>query len=158
MNMKKLLLIPLLMTVMYVAACNDTGNEELVPEKTESPNTSSLKVNITVGNRIITATMEDNAAARDFLSRLPLEVILNDYNNTTEKIFYPDPALMIKDVARGCTPEPGDIAIYAPWGNVAIFCKSWSYSRDLIKIGSIDSNGIEVLCVAGDVRVKFEKQ
>ena len=37
--------------------------------------------------------MEDNAAARDFLSRLPLEITLNDYNNMTEKIFYPDPAL-----------------------------------------------------------------
>ena len=34
----------------------------------------SRKVNITVGDRTITATMEDNAAGRDFLSRLPLEV------------------------------------------------------------------------------------
>ena len=34
----------------------------------------SMKVNITVGDRTITATMEDNAAGRDFLSRLPLEV------------------------------------------------------------------------------------
>ena len=42
-----------------------------------------------VSNRTITATMEDNAATQDFLARLPLEVTLNDYNNTTEKIFYP---------------------------------------------------------------------
>ena len=34
----------------------------------------SMKVNITVGDRTITATMEDNAAGRDFLSHLPLEV------------------------------------------------------------------------------------
>ena len=111
-----------------------------------------------MGDRTITATMEDNAAGRDFLFRLPLEVTLNDYNNTTEKIFYPDPALRTEGVARGCTPTPGDITIYAPWGNVAIFCKNWSYSNDLIKIGRIDGDGIEVLNVGGDIRVKFERE
>ena len=119
---------------------------------------TSMKVNITVGDRTITATMEDNAAGRDFLSRLPLEVTLNDYNNTTEKIFYPNPALTTEGVTRGCAPTPGDITIYAPWGNVAIFCKNWSHSNDLIRIGRIDGNGIEALTVGGDIRVKIEKR
>ena len=127
-------------------------------EEPETPDVSSLNVNITVGDRTITATMEDNAAARDFLSRLPLEITLNDYNNTTEKIFYPDPALTTEGVTRGCAPTPGDITIYAPWGNVAIFCKSWSHSRDLIKIGRIDGDDIEVLSVAGDIPVKIERR
>ena len=68
-----------------------------------------------VGNRTITATMENNAAAQDFLSRLPFEVTLNDYNNITEKIFYPSPALPTAGVTRGCAPVPGDITIYVPW-------------------------------------------
>lgn len=127
-------------------------------KETETPGESSLKVKISVGDRTITATMEDNAAGRDFLSSLPLEVTLNDYNNTTEKIFYPDPALTTEGVTRGCAPTPGDITIYAPWGNVAIFCKSWSHSNDLIKIGRIDSDGIKALNVAGDITVKFERQ
>lgn len=115
-------------------------------------------MNITVGNHTITATMEDNAAARDLLSRLPMEVTLEDFNNTTEKIFYPNPALNIESVKRGCTPSPGDITIYAPWGNVAIFCKSWSHSNDLIKIGHIDGDGIETLNVAGNITLKLECQ
>lgn len=117
-----------------------------------------MNVNITVGDRTVTATMEDNAAARDFLSRLPLEITLNDYNNMTEKIFYPDPALTTEGVTRDCAPTPGDITIYAPWGNVAIFCKSWSHSNDLIKIGRIDGNGIEALSIAGDIPVKIERR
>lgn len=117
-----------------------------------------MKINITVGGRTITATMEDNAAARDLSSRLPLEITLNDYNNTTEKIFYPDPALKTEGVKRGCAPVPGDITIYAPWGNVAIFCKNWSYSNDLIKIGHIDGDGISALTVSGDVKVKIARQ
>ena len=127
-------------------------------EEPETPGETSMKVKISVGDRTITARMEDNAAGRDFLSRLPLEVTLNDYNNTTEKIFYPDPALTTEGVARGCAPTSGDITIYAPWGNVAIFCKNWSHSNDLIKIGRIDGNGIEALNIGGDIAVKFERQ
>lgn len=92
-------------------------------EESDIPESSSPIINIKIGDRTITATMEDNAAARDFLSRLPLEVTLNDYNNITEKIFYPSPALTTEGVTRGCTPISGDITIYVPWGNVAIFCK-----------------------------------
>ena len=163
--MKKLLLIPMmLLTVLSMAACEGSDDEPFTPGQSETPgqpetpDVSSLAVNITVGDRTVTATMEGNAAARDFLSRLPLEVTLNDYNNVTEKIFYPSPALTTGGVTRGCTPVPGDITIYVPWGNVAIFCKSWSHSNDLIKIGRIDGNGIGVLGVAGDVPVKFERR
>lgn len=134
---------------------NVIGAERIEPD---TPNTFSLNVDITVGVHTITATMEDNAASRDFISRLPLEVTLNDYNNTTEKIFYPFPVLTAENVKRGCTPVPGDITIYAPWGNVAVFCKSWSQSNDLIKIGHIDGNGIETLSVTGDVSVKFKRK
>ena len=102
--MKKLLLIPLLLlTVLSMAACGGGDDEPFRPGQPETPeqpgekedgepetpDVSSLNVNITVGDRTVTATMEDNAAARDFLSRLPLEITLNDYNNMTEKIFYP---------------------------------------------------------------------
>ena len=117
-----------------------------------------MKMNITVGSHTVTATMEDNAAARDLLSRLPLEVTLKDFNNTTEKIFYLDPALTIEGVTRGCAPTPGDITIYVPCSNVAIFYKKWSHSNDLIKIGHIDGNGIEALTVTGDITVKLERQ
>ena len=150
--MKKLLLIPMmLLTVLSMAACEGSDDEPFTPGQSETPGQP-------VGDRTVTATMEDNAAARDFLSRLPLEVTLNDYNNVTEKIFYPSPALTTGGVTRGCTPVPGDITIYVPWGNVAIFCKSWSHSNDLIKIGRIDGNGIGVLGVAGDISVKFERR
>ena len=121
------------------------------------PGETSLKIGITVGSRTITATMEDNAAARDFLSRLPLEVTLSDYSNA-EKIFYPSPALTTSKVARGCTPAPGDITIYVPWGNVAIFYKNGSRSNDLIRIGRIDGNGIEALSIPGSLSVRFERQ
>lgn len=146
------------MATRVPAWLEEIGASREEPGEPDTPDETSLKMNIIVGNRTITATMEDNAAGRDFLSRLPLEVTLNDFNNTTEKIFYPEPALNTNRVAKGCAPIPGDITIYAPWSNVAIFCKNWSHSNDLIKIGHIDNDGISALTVGGDVKVKFEKQ
>lgn len=145
-------------TLAQMAGRVATWLESLGVGREDNNNNESMKMNITVGGRTVTATMEDNAAVRDFLSRLPLEVTLNDYNNITEKIFYPSPALTTTGVTRGCAPTPGDITIYVPWGNVAIFCKNWSQTNDLIRIGHIDGDGISALNVAGDVAVKFEKQ
>lgn len=145
-------------TLAQMAGRVATWLESLGAGREDNNNNGSMKMNITVGGRTVAATMEDNAAARDFLSRLPLEVTLNDYNNITEKIFYPSPALTTTGVTRGCAPTPGDITIYVPWGNVAIFCKNWSQTNDLIRIGHIDGDGISALNVAGDVAVKFEKQ
>ena len=169
--MKKFLLPLFLFAILSIVACGDDKDEPLAPVVPEQPggndntdenpdnqNSSSLKIKITIGNQIITATMEDNAATHDLLSRLPLEVTLNDFNNTTEKIFHPNPPLNIDGVTRGFAPIAGDIAIYVPWNNIGIFCKNWSYSNDLIKIGHIDGNGIEVLAAEGDLKVKFERQ
>lgn len=127
-------------------------------EDNQEDATEGLGINIIVGDQTITATMENNSAARDFLSRLPLEVILEDYNNGTEKIFYSDPELSLNDTPRGCTPVPGDITIYEPWGNVAIFCRGWSASNSLIKIGHIDADGISQLQGTESINVRFERQ
>ena len=165
------------LAVLTMAACGENPDETEIPknppqseypaspdgnqgntgdDNNDKEQAKAMKVNIKVNNQTITATMEDNAATKDFMSRLPLEVTLNDFNNTTEKIFYPKPALNIENVTRGCAPVPGDITIYEPWGNVAVFCKGWSRSNDLIKIGHIDGDGIKTLSVDGDIKVRFE--
>lgn len=127
-------------------------------EESNTPDATSLHVNLIVGKQTVTATMENNGAARDFLSRLPLEITLNDYNNGSEKIFYPAPELSLDDTPRGCEPQAGDITIYEPWGNVAIFCRDWSASNSLIKIGHIDGDGISLLQRTENVDVRFERR
>ena len=127
-------------------------------EEADAPDAASLNINIIAGGQTVTATMEDNGAARDFLSRLPLEVTLEDYNNGTEKIFYPDPELSLEETPRGCEPHAGDITIYEPWGNVAIFCRDWPESNSLIKIGHIDGDGINLLQGTESMNVRFERQ
>lgn len=119
---------------------------------------NSLKINITIGDRVITATMEDNVTTRDFLSRLPLDVTLNDYAGA-EKIFYPNPALVTDGAPRGNASSRGDIDLYVPWGNIAFFYGGdGGYSNSMIHLGRIDGNGAGALDVSGNISVRIERQ
>ncbi len=113
-----------------------------------------VKIKITLGDKKFTATMNDSSAARDFMTLLPLTLTLEDYSNT-EKISYLPRKLTMKNEPPGIDPEVGDLAYYAPWGNVALFYRDFGYSSGLILLGKLDS-GIESFLVNGSVRATFE--
>ncbi|MFG1483818.1 cyclophilin-like fold protein [Halobacteriovorax sp. HFRX-2_2] len=73
------------------------------------------------------------------LDLLPLEVEVEDYASN-EKIFYLPKKLSVEGEPAGYEPRVGDICYYAPWGNIAIFYKDFSYSTGLIKLGEITDN------------------
>ena len=104
---------------------------------------ASMKVEITIGGTALPATLEDNAAARDFASLLPLTVTLEDYA-ATEKISILPRKLSTQGTPAGYHPRAGDIAYYAPWGNVAIFYRDGHHSPGLVKLGTLDT-GLDAL-------------
>jgi hypothetical protein len=114
----------------------------------------SKSIRIIVGNTNLTATLYDNAAAKDFLSLLPLTLNLKDYAGT-EKVSDLPKRLNTSDAAAGYKPSVGDITYYAPWGNLALFYKGFSYAGGLVPLGKLD-NGIENFKVAGSINVKME--
>jgi hypothetical protein len=118
--------------------------------------TNTMKIRFTVdGKELATATLMDNATARDFLSLLPLTVALKDYA-ATEKITYLPRKLSTRDAPAGSDPSVGDIAYYSPWGNLAIFYKDAPYAKGLLPLGRIDSS-IEVLRAADYPKVTIER-
>jgi hypothetical protein len=86
---------------------------------------------------------------------LPLDINLENYAST-EKISNLPESSSIDGAPVGITPVVGEIAYYAPWGNLAIFYRDFQYSRGLIKLGSVKS-GIEVLARRGAHRVKIQR-
>ena len=84
-----------------------------------------------------------------------IRLTLEDYAST-EKITHPPRKLSTAGAPAGVDPSVGDIAYYAPWGNLAIFYKDFGYSRGLIGLGRIDS-GIEALNVPGSLKVTIER-
>jgi hypothetical protein len=134
-------------------ACNHNNNE-LTSTPNNVLNTDSMKLKITIGQTVLTATMYDNPTSADLISLLPLYLTLQDYA-ATEKISDLPRKLITKDAPAGYKPSAGDITIYAPWGNLAIFYKDFSYSSGLIVLGKIDGD-MSVLKQPGSVQATME--
>ena len=77
-----------------------------------------------------------------------------DYN-ATEKVSDLPQRLSTKGAPAGFDPSIGDIAYYAPWGNLAIFYKDFGYSSGLVKLGTIDAD-LARLSVPGSLKVTIE--
>jgi len=120
-----------------------------------SQEVSRMKIRIQLAGRSLTATLENSDAARDFLSLLPMTLTLTDYNST-EKIANLPRKLSTQDAPAGVDPDVGDIAYYAPWGNLAVFYRDFGYSSGLVKLGRLHS-GVEFLRGRGPLRVTIQR-
>jgi len=58
-------------------------------------------------------------------------------------------------VPAGFRPSEGDIAYYAPWGNLAIFYRDQPFAQGLVSLGRIASS-IESLNAGGKRTVTIE--
>ena len=125
-------------------------------DNTTTQHTSAVKIKLTIDNKILTATLADNATARDFASLLPLTLTMNDLFGR-EKFGHLPRAISDKG-KRTHTYQIGDLAYWSPSHDVAVY-----YRQDgekipepgIIVIGKIDS-AVEALNVAGSVKVTME--
>lgn len=120
----------LLMAVMALANADATTGTH----QQQGETMPTIRIIVDDGEMI--AELDDNAAARDFLALLPLTLQLDDYA-ATEKVADLPKKLSTAGTAGGFDPSVGDITYYAPWGNLAIFYKDFSYSRGLVNLGRI---------------------
>lgn len=125
-----------------------------IPAADTHAQASTMKIRMTVEDKALIATLEDNATSRDFASLLPLKLTLKDYA-ATEKIADLPRRLSQEGAPAGSTPSIGTIAYYAPWGNLAIFYREAAHANGLIKLGAVES-GIEVLNRPGPFDVTID--
>lgn len=118
-------------------------------------NSKPHQIKIVTSDTTLSASLDDNATSRDFISLLPLELTLEDYAGT-EKISALPKKLSLEDAPSGYDPSVGDITYYAPWGNLAIFYNDFGYANGLIKLGNI-SNGIEALRKETPIQIRIER-
>ena len=113
-----------------------------------------MLMRIILGDTVVAATLDDNPTASDLRSLLPLAVTLEDYAGT-EKIAYLSRKLSTRGAPEGAVPVAGDLAYYAPWGNLAIFYRDFRYSSGLIRLGRITSP-LDALRFKGSVQARME--
>ncbi|WP_326610547.1 cyclophilin-like fold protein [Streptomyces scopuliridis] len=105
-----------------------------------SDRSASMDIRVTLDGRPVDATLNDSPAARDLASLLPLTVDLEDFHGT-ERIGDPPRKLTTDGAPEPAVPRVGDIAYYAPWGNLALFYQDGdSASADLLILGHIDAD------------------
>jgi hypothetical protein len=142
-----------------MAAPFDIHQGSLAPEHASAPavlpdEASTVKINIRLEDRIIPATLNDSKAAQDFASLLPLSLTLEDYAST-EKVSDLPRRLSTDGAPPGFDPSVGDIAYYAPWGNLAIYYRDFEYSTGLVSLGTLAS-GADIFASSHSMRVTFE--
>src|SRR5881296_3710096 len=125
-------------------------------DNTTTKHTSAVKIKLTIDNKILTATLADNATARDFASLLPLTLTMNDLFGREKFGHLPTP--ISEEGRRAHTYEVGQIAYWAPGPDVAIY-----YRQDgqpipdpgIVVLGTINC-GVEAFDVPGATRVTIE--
>lgn len=128
-------------------------NKDHIADASKPSRTTKIKLSFGGGEAV--AELYDNPTSRDLVSMLPLTLSLKDFNNT-EKIGYPPRSLSTEKAPVGYAPSAGDLTLFAPWGNMAIFYHNFGYSQGLIPIGHFTS-GLEALAkMNGDFTVRIE--
>jgi len=115
----------------------------------------TMRIRIEFNGATMTATLYDNPSAHDFASMLPLDLTIDDYSNN-EKIGYLPRKLTEEGAGPFGNEAPGDLAYYAPWGNLAFFYGSYRYSRGLIRLGRMDGD-IAPLLTRGKFDLHIER-
>lgn len=114
-----------------------------LPEASADTEDTQTQLRLTFEGGEAVVVLEDNATTRDFLTMLPTTLTFEDYAGS-EKISYLTHDLSTADAPANYDPQVGDVTLYEPWGNLAIFYGDAGSSSGLVPMGDVES-GLELL-------------
>lgn len=139
-----------LLTVLFTTFFSVSSMANTSTVEGSGPSGSTIKISITLGTKTMVAVVRDNPTAQEFISLLPMTVTLRDFS-PAEKVSRELPqALSQQGAANMDSGSVGDIAYYAPWGNIAFYRGQGPVAHGVIKIARIIS-GIDALNQEGSL-------
>ena len=99
------------------------------------------------------AELNGGAAAESLWAMLPLTLDFEDFNGT-ERIAYTDEKISTEGAPASFTPNAGDITLYAPWGNIAVFYRPFRESRGLVPLGHFIEGADKISTLGEAVRIE----
>lgn len=124
--------------------------------KNNTVSVAATKINVNIGGKNFTATLEDNASAKAFTKYLPESFNMSELNGN-EKYKYLDYELPADEKKVGAIHD-GDIMLYGD-DCIVIFYKSFITPYSYTRLGKIDdTKGLKDTVTDGDVKVSFSKK
>ncbi|MBD0364800.1 MAG: cyclophilin-like fold protein [Bacteroidota bacterium] len=149
--MKSLYVLSLMFISTTVFAC---CTKQQVVTREETQNTDTMKVKITVGQIVFTATLFDNATAAAFKSRLPMTINMIELNGNEK--YFNLPGNLPTNASNPETIQSGDWMLYGA-NTLVLFYKTFSTSYSYTRLGRInDTTGLAAAVGSGNVSVTFE--
>lgn len=120
----------------------------------KSKETLEIKIKVTVGEKVLLATLIDNATTHSLISKFPLIVPMKALYSR-EMCYRFDNPLPANEAQRS-SYKVGDLSYWTPLHSLVIFFEqNGEVISNLQKIGHFDSS-VEIFKETGDVNVKFE--
>lgn len=159
--MRKLLILTIyLMVITTLSACdtNDTDRiqqpQNTGNDKEDNKQEENMKLIITVGTTLFTATLQNNTAAMTFKKLLPMTITMFDLNNN-EKYYELSDNLPTNSFNPGMM-EKGDLMLYRS-RTLVLFYKSFPTSYNYTHLGKIDdTTGLVEALGSGNATIIFE--
>jgi len=118
---------------------------------------SIMRLKLTVGGKVATATLVDSATARDFVSLMPMTLTMDDLFKREK--FGHLPRALSGDGEGARTYEVGDVVYWPPGPDVAVFYRHDGQripAPGITVLARIDS-GVEAFSAPGPLRVTIER-
>ncbi len=129
-------------------------NETETETETKNDMSTEQKIKITVGSKTFTATLENNASAKELVERMPFTVNMQELNGNEKYYQFPDS--FPSDPSSFDTIKAGDLMLYQS-NYLVVFYENHSTTYDYTRLGVIDNaDGLAEALGSGSAQVTFE--
>jgi hypothetical protein len=104
-----------------------------------APREEQMKIQITIGDQRLQATILDSAAGRDLIAQLPLTVDMIDHGSVEKTGPLPAP-LSLAGQPDGAAPDVADVGYYAPGNDLVFYYGDQSYYPGIVIIGRLEGD------------------
>ncbi|WP_146074403.1 cyclophilin-like fold protein [Pokkaliibacter plantistimulans] len=100
-------------------------------------------IRITIGSSVLMGELNNTTIAQQLVQRLPMTVSFGEHPNGggfPTKVTHLTPPLSLEGTKLGSAPGPGDIALYAPSGNLGLYYGQLQYWDGAVVLGKFSGD------------------